>query len=397
MGAGWQMMNSKFVKCLHNLKLLEGQDEGTLDYLNKKTTEAIKCISTPKEELCNFLANQSANVKKLAADFLQLSVINRLTLLDDVEKVKELSDTKRCYETLETEINDKLGEVDWLMTRFLVEKQNRLRLLVRESKQYKMVEDLKNENSEAVIKNKRRATAQSVQRLEKDLKRLQDTKHEVANLIMINNKMILNNDDMKENSRTHAVFLVDESGSISNRDFEVMRKFIVKTIECLEKNDTGSLFSVILFASRVRIVTKQESGLEALRVVRTVERNTGGTNTAQALREARVVLLDCKNNVDLCRQYIFTCTDGMSNNPVETVAAGKVLKNEFPEMRHLTIGIGNIGQRANDELNQISYWAGQPASLKVEKFQDLLDEVYPMIEKGSQRLLWREKHKFRKA
>jgi len=267
------------------------------------------------------------------------------------------------------------------MARFLVEKQNRLRLFQRESKQYKILEEQKNEHSETVLKNKRRATAQRVQRLEKDLKRLHYTKSEVASLIMVNNKMILNNDDMKENVRTHAVFLVDESDSISTPQFEVLRKFVAKTIECLERNDSSSLFSVILFASRVRIVTRQQSGLEALRVVRTVKRISGGTNTAQALREARGVLSDCKNNVDLCRQYVFTCTDGESNNPVETIAAGKALKIEFPEMRHMTIGIGNIGARAIDELNQISYWAGQPASLKVEKFQELLDEIYPIIEK----------------
>jgi len=116
-------------------------------------------------------------------------------------------------------------------------------------------------------------------------------------------------------------------------------------------------------------------------VIRTVKRISGGTNTAQALREARGVLRDCKKNIDLCRQYVFTCTDGQSNNPVETIAAGKALIREFPEMRHLTIGIGNIGATAINERNQISYWDGQSASLKVETFQNLLDEVYPEIQK----------------
>jgi len=381
MGAGWQMMNSTFVKCLHELKIIEDEDEETLDYLNRKTAEAIKCVSAPKEELCNFLSHQSANVKKLAEDFRALPVLNKSNLVDDMQKVKELSDSKRCLETLETEITNKLEEVDWQMTQFLVEKQNRLRLLERECQQYEILEEQKHEHSEIVLRNKRRATAQRVQRLEKDLKHLQNTKYEVANLIMINNKMLLNNDDMKENVITHSLFIVDESGSISYTDFEVMRKFIVKTIECLEKSDSSSLFSMILFASSVRIVIKQMSGLEALRVIRTVKRISGGTNTAQALRDARDVLWDCKKNLDLCRQYVFTCTDGQSNNPVETIAAGKALKREFPEMRHMTIGIGDIGATAINELNQISYWDGQSASLKVEKFQDLLDEVYPEIQK----------------
>jgi len=381
MGAGWQMMNSTFVRCLHDLKIIEDEDEGTLDYLYRKTAEAIKCVSAPKEELCNFLAHQSANVKKLAADFRNLSVLNKFTLVDDMRKVKELSDSKRCLETLETEIRNKLEEVHLQMTRFLVEKKKRLLLLERESQQYETLEEQKYEHSETVLRNKRRATAQRVQRLEKDLKHLQNTKYEVANLIMINNKMILNNDDMKENVITHSVFIVDESGSISNTQFEVMRKFIVKTIECLEKSDSSSLFSIILFACSVRIVIKQRSGLEALRVIRTLKRNSGLTNTAQALRDARGVLWDCKKNLDLCRQYVFTCTDGQSNNPVETIAAGKALKREFPDMRHMTIGIGNIGATAINELNQISYWDGKSASLKVETFQDLLDEVYPEIEK----------------
>merc|ERR1712130_533338 len=147
------------------------------------------------------------------------------------------------------------------------------------------------------------------------------------------------------------IFLADESGSVGDAEFVLMQRFIADIIDDskIGKDETRAAVRTFEDASHLRFSLKdynQDLVTKAL----TMKRNSGGTETAQALRD--VMNYDYVESAGMrlaSKKMLVVLTDGRSNNKAATIAAASEIHNDVRNVQVIAIGVGGGADRTELE------------------------------------------------
>lgn len=166
------------------------------------------------------------------------------------------------------------------------------------------------------------------------------------------------------------VFIVDESGSITVENFQLVRSFLYSIISGLEINPNRVRVGIVLYneepTAQVYLNTfKQKT--ELLNFIKILPYRGGGTSTGAALNFTRenVFITGTGSRKDKgVEQVAVVITDGESQDNVSQAAA---------ELRRAGVTIYSVGvQNANeDELRQIASYPPQKHVFIVDSFTRL--------------------------
>ena len=122
------------------------------------------------------------------------------------------------------------------------------------------------------------------------------------------------------------VFVVDRSGSVGPTNFEAVRRYLIERVERAEfTGPGGNRFGVVAYDSSSRIecaLSHNESLL--LSCIRFMPYTGGGTNTADAIRTARLLHNGTQANRS---KVIDVITDGASNNRYGTLDQASIARS----------------------------------------------------------------------
>ena len=118
------------------------------------------------------------------------------------------------------------------------------------------------------------------------------------------------------------VFVLDESGSINETDFSLMKSFLSQLVGGLDIDSGNTRVGLVTFASNIgtRINLNVHASARSLQsAISSLIQATGGTNTAAALAYVRTMMLTSatgdRSNVP---NVVVVLTDGESNNATAT-------------------------------------------------------------------------------
>jgi len=125
------------------------------------------------------------------------------------------------------------------------------------------------------------------------------------------------------------IFVVDESGSIGARNFNMMRLFLSHLVSRLDVDTGITRVGIVTFSSNVGTVInlRDHSSVSSLQsAILSLVYSGGGTNTARALAYVRTTMLTSaagdRSNVS---NIVAVVTDGHSNNFQATVVSMNLL------------------------------------------------------------------------
>ena len=118
------------------------------------------------------------------------------------------------------------------------------------------------------------------------------------------------------------VFVLDESGSINETDFSLMKSFLSQLVGGLDIDSGNTRVGLVTFASNIgtRINLNVHASARSLQsAISSLTQASGGTNTAGALAYVRTMMLTSatgdRSNVP---DVVVVLTDGKSLNPTAT-------------------------------------------------------------------------------
>ncbi|KAL0985323.1 hypothetical protein UPYG_G00155470 [Umbra pygmaea] len=177
-------------------------------------------------------------------------------------------------------------------------------------------------------------------------------------------------DDCSDASLADIVFIVDESGSIGNDNFQLVRGFIHKIVEGLNVGFNSVRVGIVLFndgaSSYVYLNTFQKKE-DILSSIKRLSYRGGGTNTGEALDFARNEMF-IKNQGSRkdegVQQVAIVITDGKSQDNVTSPATA---------LRRAGVTVYAVGIKEADknELTRIASHPPRKYVLSVESFADL--------------------------
>lgn len=166
------------------------------------------------------------------------------------------------------------------------------------------------------------------------------------------------------------VFIVDESGSITSSNFELMKRFLHRTISGLEINSDSVRVGLILYndtPSAEFYLDTFENKRDILNYIQIIPYRGGGTATGAALKFAKDNLFT-KNRGSRkalgVKQIAVVVTDGKSQDDVTDKAA---------ELRRSGVTVYALGVKdaSVDELIKIASYPERQFVFNVESFQML--------------------------
>uniref|UniRef100_A0AAR2JDC0 Integrin, alpha M (complement component 3 receptor 3 subunit), tandem duplicate 1 n=1 Tax=Pygocentrus nattereri TaxID=42514 RepID=A0AAR2JDC0_PYGNA len=174
--------------------------------------------------------------------------------------------------------------------------------------------------------------------------------------------------------QTDIAFLLDGSGSVSDRDFSTMKEFVIKLIEGLTNRDIR--FAVAQYSDDCTIHIRFTSTLNSYNIMRIQQKN-GRTNTAGGINMLVNELFAWEARPSANRVLI-VITDGVSTTYGLEQAAENAKRNNI--IRY-AIGVGGAfnNPRAEKELNVIASDPDSDYKFKVDNF-DVLDKIHKKME-----------------
>ncbi|XP_053117542.1 integrin alpha-X-like isoform X2 [Hemicordylus capensis] len=160
-------------------------------------------------------------------------------------------------------------------------------------------------------------------------------------------------------SGVDAVILYDDSGSISNPDFKIMKNFIVTLIESVPKKNVQ--FAVVQFSSQSQVVVNfadySKAGGQVKDIIFSFARARGNTYTPSAIRYvANSVFTSWQGMQPQSKKLLIVLTDGQSNDKETTFQEAKEAVERKGIIRY-AIGVGQFfrtQEAAKDELRKIA-------------------------------------------
>ena len=151
---------------------------------------------------------------------------------------------------------------------------------------------------------------------------------------------------------TDLVFVLDESGSIGELNFEEVKTFVYNFSSNLLTDTTMNRVGVITFSSGARehiALNVSNERDQLLQRVNNITYSGGGTNTALGL--GLMLQQDWRDSISVLRLAI-VLTDGMSNNQSATLVAAAAVHAHEPPIVVYSIGVG--GNTDQQELEAIA-------------------------------------------
>lgn len=138
------------------------------------------------------------------------------------------------------------------------------------------------------------------------------------------------------------VFVMDDSGSVSEENFQTMLTFASDLLNSFKIGEKDTRVGLITFSSSARRIFNFDAYSLRTQIQTAIKEtlyNAGGTNTADALQEARQMFVfnDAKRSNALSLAIVLT--DGQSNSAVDTVDSANNLHNA--DVMVFCIGIGS--------------------------------------------------------
>ena len=176
------------------------------------------------------------------------------------------------------------------------------------------------------------------------------------------------------------VFVLDSSGSIGSTNFRTIRNFVNTFVNTLEIGPTRSQVGVIRYSGSAQVLfnlNTYSDRTSLMSAVSNIRYTRGGTDTADALYLLAIQgFVGARPLSEGVPRVAIVVTDGMSNNPAETVIAAQALRqNELITTYAVGIGGANI-----TELNAIATkpnlvrFIGSFGATEVQRLQEGLNE-----------------------
>lgn len=179
------------------------------------------------------------------------------------------------------------------------------------------------------------------------------------------------------------MFVLDSSGSIGSGNFQTIRNFVNAFVGTLEIGPTRSQVGVIVFSDDAYVqfnLNTYSDRVTLMSAVNSVPYIGGGTNTADALQLlASQGFVGARPVSEGVPRVAIVVTDGMSNEPQDTVRAAEALR-QGTSITTYAVGIGGADMT---ELNTIAStrngvklvrFIGSFDATEVERLQEDLNE-----------------------
>eukprot|EP00106_Octopus_bimaculoides_P009528 XP_014776970.1 PREDICTED: neurogenic locus notch homolog protein 2-like [Octopus bimaculoides] len=167
------------------------------------------------------------------------------------------------------------------------------------------------------------------------------------------------------------VFVLDESGSITHRNFEVMKSFVKNLIYIFPISRTQVRVGVITFSTYIRNefnLNKYFTHRQLYYAINRIRYNSGATNTHLALNYLKRHAFQSRaGGRRLIPKIAIVITDGRSTNPKMTRHTAQILKKSGIQV--YAIGIGN--QVPRSELVTIASHPSKEYVYDLHTFRDL--------------------------
>ncbi|KAJ7983920.1 hypothetical protein DPEC_G00369520, partial [Dallia pectoralis] len=166
------------------------------------------------------------------------------------------------------------------------------------------------------------------------------------------------------------VFIVDESGSIGNDNFQLVRDFIHNIVDGLNVGLNSVRVGIVLYSDQVSaqvFLNSFQEKTEMLSFIKMLPYRGGGTKTGEALEFARTNIFireQGSRKQEGVQQVAIVITDGQSQDNVSSPAAA---------LRRAGVTVYGLGIKdANEkELTQIASYPGTKHVFKVDSFASL--------------------------
>ena len=156
------------------------------------------------------------------------------------------------------------------------------------------------------------------------------------------------------NQELDLVILVDESGSVSPSNFEIVKDFILHLTSCLTFSEERARVAVVTYSSDVTVDFKLNDHRHRnfTDVIANLLYQGGGTNTHMGLDAALGVFgRNFTPSRSKTKSVILTITDGMSADRQGTLEAAERIKTDYRNIQSIAIGVGGYNE---DELKGIA-------------------------------------------
>uniref|UniRef100_A0A8C0Y9K5 Si:ch211-62a1.3 n=1 Tax=Cyprinus carpio carpio TaxID=630221 RepID=A0A8C0Y9K5_CYPCA len=179
--------------------------------------------------------------------------------------------------------------------------------------------------------------------------------------------------DCKKTIKADIYFLLDESESISYKEFDDMKNFIEKLLEVFEVGNNHVRFGLVKFASFATTVFRlhdYNTKANIVKAVNALKIKGGGTRTDLGLREMVPLFEEAvQTRGEKVRKLLIVITDGESRGTEESVEVpAKLLRTE----QNVNIYAIGVKDASVPELELIS---GSPQRIFYVKNYDFLDEI----------------------
>ena len=168
------------------------------------------------------------------------------------------------------------------------------------------------------------------------------------------------------------VFVVDNSGSVNNINYGKMMTFVEDLVLSLDVGPAATQIGCVTFANDAKLrffLNKYSDALDIVGELMAMRRQSGGTNTAQALQITREQLLQSANGARTgIAQVVIVITDGKSRDTAATLEQAAYLRNGGVAV--ISIGVGtNLDM---DELKGIAGDKYADRMYSVDSFDSLV-------------------------
>ena len=179
-----------------------------------------------------------------------------------------------------------------------------------------------------------------------------------------------------EGGETDIVFILDASGSIGDRNFDIMRDFVASIIRELDVDNGRLRVGLMTFSNfpTEQFYLNTYSNRNAMLIaVDNIRYTRGTTNTAAALEFARQTMFTVFRGDRIgVPDMVVIITDGESNDGPETLIQAKLAKEEGIHI--ISVGVGNWIDRY--ELEIMASHPFEINMIHVDSFDALSTIVY---------------------
>ncbi|KAL8586545.1 hypothetical protein ACOMHN_055249 [Nucella lapillus] len=183
------------------------------------------------------------------------------------------------------------------------------------------------------------------------------------------------------------VFVVDSSGSLRSREFELVKTFLVRVVQGLIVSPDHVRVGLVRFSSNVDVIAYLNQSASSVDTAATIQRmryRSGGTHTSLALRETREkVLQRGGGDREGVADVVVVVTDGRSWFPDKTAREALLLRN-----RHVQIIVLGIGSSLlMSELRQMTSGVVRVID-NFATLRDVVDDIRGVVCTGQSRVMF---------